>query len=81
MFELAGKKIPQAPIALRAAGKSIGRKRAPFAPEHSLRRRDQPVDRDLIAVVVAADEIVFRQAGPFDGGWGKARRQQRREIE
>ncbi len=80
-FELLREKLAQRPVALRPAGEAVARKRAALALEHRVRRGDEPVERNLVGVVVAAGEIVFGHARPFGRGRRRARRQQGREIE
>src|SRR5205823_9189111 len=63
-LELCGKEFAQGTIALRAAGKAVGRKRLALAPEHGTDRVDEAVDRDLIGIVVAADETVSGKTRP-----------------
>ena len=80
-LEFGGEEFAQRPIALRAAGEPIGGERPALAPEHGIDRLDQAVDRNLVGIVVAADETVFRKPGPFRRRRGQSRGQQRREVE
>ena len=66
-LEFGGKEFAQGTIALRAAGKAIGRQRPALALEHGVDRLDQAVDRNLVGIVVAADETVFGKPGPPRG--------------
>src|SRR5207253_6907 len=45
-----------------------------------LRRRNEPIDRNVVRIVVAADEIEFREPGPFDRRRRQAGLQERRKI-
>ena len=80
-LELGGEKFAQRAIALRTAGEAVGGERLALALEHGVDGVDQAFDRDLVGIVVAADEAVFRQPGPLRRRRGQARRQQRREVE
>ena len=80
-LELADQELAQRPVAQRSAVQPVGRERGALALQHRRRRGDQGVDRHMLGVVVAADEIVLGKAVPFDGGSGRAGRQQGREIE
>jgi hypothetical protein len=80
-LELAGEKFAQRTITLRAAGEAVSRQRRAFAPEHGVHRIDQSFDRNLVGVVIAADEAVFRQTGPLRGRSRQSRRKQRCEVE
>ena len=80
-FEFAGQKFAQATIAERTAGKPVSRQRAALARQHVVRRFDQRLERHLVGIVVAADEIVFGRAGPFGDRRRQAGREQRREIQ
>ena len=62
--ELGGEEFAQRPVALRSAGEPVAGQRCPLAPQHGLCRCDQAIDRDLVGVVVAADEVVFRKPLP-----------------
>ncbi len=68
-------------ITLRTAGKAVGRQRLALAPEHGVDRVDQAVDRNLVGIVVAADETVFGKAGPPRCRRRQSGGQQWREIE
>ena len=80
-LEFRGEKLAQRTVALRTAGEAIGGQRLALALEHGVDRVDQALDRDLVGIVVAADEAVFRQPGPFRRRRGQSRGQQRREVE
>src|SRR5204863_9767297 len=80
-LELGRYELAQRPVALRPAGEAVIGERAPLAREHRGRGRNQPVDRNLLGIVVAADEVIFRRASPFRRRRRQSRRQQRREIE
>ena len=67
-LELAGQELAQRPVAERAAVQAVGRERGALALQHRRRRGDQGVDRHVLGVVVAADEIVLGEAVPLDGG-------------
>ena len=70
-LELLRQEFAQPPVAERAAVQAIGRERRAFARQHVVRGFDQSLDRNMIGIVVAADEIVFGKAVPFDGGGGR----------
>ena len=55
-----GEKLAQRPVALRTAGEAVGGERLALALENGVHRVDQAFNRDLVGVVVAADEAVFR---------------------
>ena len=74
-LQLCGEKFAQPQVALRPIGEAIGRERRALAPEDRVDRFDQAVDRDLIRIVVAADEAEFRKSGPFRRGRRQPRRQ------
>ncbi len=80
-FELGGEKVAQRTVALRTAGETIGGQRLALALENGVHRVDQAFNRDLVGVVVAADEAVSRQPRPFGRRRGQAWRQQWREVE
>jgi membrane protein DedA with SNARE-associated domain len=80
-LELADQELAQRPVALRTAGETIGRKRAALAPQHGACRVDQPVDRHLVGIIVAAGEIVLRRSGPAHRGRRRSGRHDRCEIE
>ena len=80
-LELLREEFAQRPVALRAAGKAVGRKVPAFAREHVGRRLEQPIERNMIGVVVAAGEIVLGEAGPLGGRRRQPGCQQWREIE
>ena len=80
-LELLRQKLAQAPVALRSAFQTVGRQRPAFARQHIVRRLDDRFERDLLAVVVAAGKIVFREAVEFDGRRRQPGSQQRREVE
>ena len=58
-LQLGGDEFAQAKIALRAAGEAVGGERPALALEYGVDRIDQALDRDLVGVVIAADETVF----------------------
>jgi hypothetical protein len=70
-FELSCQKLAQRPIAERAAGEAVSGEVAALARQHVVHRFDQCSERQLLGVVMAADEIVFGETGPF----GRRRRQ------
>jgi hypothetical protein len=72
---------PQRPVAERPARQPVGGERATLAPEHRRGRRNETIERQLLGIVVAADEIVFGKSGPFGRRRRQARPQQWREIE
>ena len=80
-LEFPGEEFAQRPIALRAAGEAVGRERLALALQDGIDRLDQAIDRHLVGIVVAADETVFGEAGPFRRRRRQARRQQWREVE
>ena len=80
-LEFCGQKLAQGPIALRTAGQAVGGERLALAPEHGARGRDQVLDRNLVGIVVAADEIVFGQSGPLRGRSRQSGRKQCCEVE
>ena len=80
-LEFLGQELAQWAIALRAAVQSVGRKRCALALQHCGCRVDQRVDRHVLGVVVAADEIIFRKSVPLDGRRRVVGRKQGREIE
>ena len=71
----------QGTIALRAAGEAVGRQRLALALEHGSDRLDQAIDRDLVGIIVAADETVFGQTRPPRRRRRQSGRQQWCEIE
>ncbi len=79
--ELFGEEFAQRLVALRSAVEAVGRKRTALAREHGLRRRRQVFDRDAVRIVVAADEVVARQARPFGGRRRRTGGNERIEIE
>ena len=80
-LQLGGEKFTQRPVALRTAGEPIGGERPAFALQNGIDRVDQAFDRDLVGVVVAADEAVSGKARPPRRGRGQPGRKQRREVE
>src|SRR6185312_648539 len=78
-LELCREEIAQGPITLRSAGKSVGRKRPALALQDGGDGIEQPVDRNLFGIVVAAYKAVFRKSSPFRRRRGQSRRQKRRE--
>ncbi len=80
-LELMDQEFAQGPIPLRAVGEVIGRERLALAPQHRVDRLDQPVDRNPVRIVVAADKAVLGKPGPLGGRCRQAGGQQRREIE
>jgi hypothetical protein len=79
--ELPDQEFAQPPVAERSALEAVGRERLALTPEHRGRSCDQARDRDLRGIVVAADEIVFRESVPLDGRRRQSAGQQRREVE
>src|SRR5262249_42875177 len=67
-LELIGQKFPQRAVAERAALEAVGRKRRALALEHAGCRGNEPVDWNLIGIVVAADEVVFGAPRPLGRG-------------
>ncbi len=81
-FQLPDQEFAQAPMALRAVdAEAVGGERPAFAAQRRIRRGDHTVDRELVLIAVAADEVVFRHAGEFGRRRRQAGAQQRREIE
>ena len=80
-LSFAGEEFAQRPVALRAAGEPVGRERLALALEHGIDRVDQAVDRNLVGIVVAADEAVFGKARPPRCRRRQSGGQQWREIE
>ena len=80
-LEFCREEFAQGPIALRAAGKPVGRERLALALEHGVDRLDQAVDRNLVGIVVAADKTVFGKPRPSRRRRRQSGRQQGREIE
>src|SRR6185437_6057686 len=76
-----GQELAQRPVAQRAAVEAVGRERRALAAQHRGGGLDQRLDRHVVGVVVAADEIVLGEAVPLGGGRGRSGREQRREIE
>ena len=70
LLRLVGDELPQPGIALRPEAQIVDRQLRPLAPQHRCGGLDQPLDRDLLGVVVAANEIVFREWRPF---WRRVR--------
>ena len=66
--ELAGNELAQRPVALRAAVETVGGERLALAPQHAGRCGDQALDRHAVRVIVPADEVVLREAGPLRSG-------------
>ena len=54
-----------------AARKPISGKRLPLAAENRVDRLDQALDRNLVRIVVAADEAVLGKPGPLGRGCGQ----------
>ncbi len=80
-LELARQELAQWPVAQRAAVEAVGGERHALALQYGGRSVEQRLHRDVLGVVVAADEIVLGKAVPLDGGRRRAGRQQGREIE
>ncbi len=80
-LEFRREEFAQGTISLRAAGEAVGRERLALAPQHGTDSLDQAVDRNLVGIVVAADETVFGKAGPPRGRGRQSSGQQWREIE
>ena len=80
-LELCGEEFAQGTITLRTAGKAVGRQCLALAPEHRTDRVDQAVDRNLVGIVVAADETVFGKARPPRCRGRQSGGQQWREVE
>jgi len=75
-IELFGEKFAQRPIAERTAGEAIGSEVAALPVEHIGHRLDQPGDRNVRGIVVAADEIILGEAVPSRYRRRQPRRQQ-----
>ena len=80
-LQFPGQEFAQGAITLRTAGKPVGGERPALALEHGIDRLGQPLDRDRVGIVVAADKAVLCQAGPLRGRSGQSRWQQRCEVE
>ena len=80
-FELSREKFAQRPIAERAAGKAVSGEVTALARQHVVHRFDQRSKRQLLGVVMAADEIVFGETGPLGRRRRQAGREQRGKIE
>src|SRR5947199_7505950 len=80
-LELVGQKFPQRAVTERAAFEPVAGERSAFTLEHGGRRGNEPIDRHLIGIVVATDEVVFGASRPFGCGRRQAGRQERREVE
>src|ERR1019366_6768434 len=80
-LEFCRQKLAQRTVTLRAAGEAVGRERSALAPENGGYGVDQTVDRNLVVVVVAADEAVFCKSRPLRCGRGQSRREQWCEVE
>ena len=65
-LELHGQELTQRTVALRAAGKPVARERPALARQNRIGCGDQPVERNLVGIVVAAGEIELWRASPFD---------------
>ena len=70
-LELAGEKFAKRTIAERTAGESVGRQTAPLARQHVIGRFDQRLERQLIRVIVAADELYVAKPFHLAVGCGK----------
>ena len=81
VLELGREELAQRLVAQRPAVQAVGRERRALALQDRRRRVDQRLDGHVLGVVVAADEVVFREPVPLGGGSGRAGRQQGREIE
>ena len=55
---------------MRAKAEIVDGEFRTLAPQHGRGRLDQALDRDLLGVVVAADEIVFREGAQRGAGSG-----------
>src|SRR5437667_651059 len=80
-LELVGQKFPQRAVTERAAFEPVAGERSAFALEHGGRRGNESIDRHLIGIVVAADEVVFGASRPPGCGRRQAGCQERREVE
>ena len=80
-LELGGQELAQRTIAERTALETVGRQGRSLARQHRGDGGDQPVDRNLLRVVVTADEVVFRKARPLGCRRRQSASQQGREVE
>src|SRR5439155_6090281 len=80
-LELVGQKFPQRAVTERAAFEPVAGERSAFALEHGGCRGNEPIDRNLIGIVIAADEVVFGAPRPLGCGRRQAGCQERREVE
>src|SRR5262249_23171703 len=80
-LELAGQEFPQRTVAERPGGGAGGRELRASALEQGGIGRNETIDRHLIGIVVAADEVVFGKSRPLGCGRRQRWRQERREIE
>jgi hypothetical protein len=69
---LVGNEPAQPGIALRPESEAIDRQPGPLAPQHRGGRFDQALHRDLLGVVVAADEVILRERRPARRRVGQA---------
>ena len=63
-LERARDELAQGAVALRAALQAIGRQRPAFTLQNGIRGRGQTGDRDVVGVVVAANEVEGGKPGP-----------------
>ncbi len=80
-LELGGQELAQRAVAERSAFETVGRERRALAREHGGDGRDQAIDRNVLRVVVAADEVVLGEARPFGRRRRQSGRQHRCEVE
>ena len=70
-LELLGQELAQRTVAERPAFEPVGRERRALALEHGGGGRDQAIDRKVLGIVVAADEVVSGKARPLAAGAGR----------
>ena len=80
-LELCGEELAQGAIALRPVGEIVRREVLALALQHGIDRIDKSVDRNLVGVIVAANEAVFCEPRPPRCRRRQPGRKQRREIE
>ncbi len=72
LVHLVGQELPHFPVAERAGILAVGGDGLAAPAQHARRRLDQPFHRDAFGIVMAADEIVFRETAPFRCGGGQS---------
>src|SRR5262249_57198032 len=79
--ELFDQELAQSPVAERAAFEPVSREHLALALEHRGSGCDQLVDRNLLRIIVAADEIVLGKPSPLDRRCWQAGCQKGSEVE